>query len=74
MLCFDHEDTLSLYNSGYDPAYAALSVGIVSKELCVKDAIESGRRAVDFLRGREPYKYHLGGKDRMVSRVKIRRN
>ena len=41
-----------LYNSGFDPALAHLAVGLLSKALLVRDAIERGRSAVDFLRGR----------------------
>lgn len=73
VLCFDQGGALSLYNSGYDPAYAGLSPGIVSKALCLKDAIESGRRCVDFLRGREPYKHDLGGHDQPIYRLRVRR-
>ncbi len=70
-LCFDYSGTFYLYNSGYDPEYSSLSVGLVSKALCVKDAIEEGRHFFDFLRGAEPYKYHLGGRDRILFRMVI---
>ena len=73
VLCFDQGSQLYLYNSGYDPEYASLAVGLASKALCLRDAIESGGRCVDFLRGHEPYKYDLGGKDRAVYRCLIRR-
>lgn len=61
--------TLYMYNSGYDPAYSHYAVGLMSKALLVRDAIESGRTRVDFMRGDESYKYDLGGKDRRVFRV-----
>ncbi|HLB24104.1 MAG TPA: GNAT family N-acetyltransferase [Dehalococcoidia bacterium] len=61
--------TLYMYNSGYDPAYSHYAVGLMSKALLVRDAIESGRTRVDFMRGDESYKYDLGGKDRHVYRV-----
>jgi len=73
VLCFDQGGQLFLYNSGYDPAYAGLAVGLLSKALCLRDAIELGRRCVDLLRGHEPYKYDLGGKDRTVYRCVIER-
>jgi len=47
---FDHNDTVFLYNNGYDPQYSFLSVGLISKVLCIKDSIERGRRKFDFLR------------------------
>jgi CelD/BcsL family acetyltransferase involved in cellulose biosynthesis len=60
--------TLYMYNSGYDPAYSHYAVGLMSKAMLIQDAIESGRKAVDFMRGDESYKYDLGGKDRKVLR------
>lgn len=73
VLCFDQGGQLLIYNSGYDPQHAARAVGLLSKALCLRDAIELGRRGVDFLRGQEPYKYDLGGKDRTVYRCVIPR-
>ncbi|TAK35805.1 MAG: GNAT family N-acetyltransferase [Chloroflexota bacterium] len=72
-LCFDYGNRFMLYNSGYDPAFAAHSMSLVLKALCLRDAIELGRQSFDFLRGREPYKYHLGGVDHAVCRLSIRR-
>jgi CelD/BcsL family acetyltransferase involved in cellulose biosynthesis len=66
---FDIGGVLYMYNSGYDPDYAHYAVGLMSKALLVKDAIENGRTCVDFLRGDESYKYDLGGKDQQVYRL-----
>ena len=60
-LSFDYKSSVYLYNSGYDPQYGWLSVGVLSKALCIKDSIERGRKRFDFLKGDEEYKYHLGG-------------
>ncbi len=60
---FDYHDTIFLYNSAYNPNYSYLSVGLLSKVLCIKDSIERGRKKWDFLKGKEPYKYHLGGRE-----------
>jgi len=73
VLCFESEQELLLYNSGYDPAFAPLSVGFVSKALTLKRAIEEGKQRFDFLRGAEPYKYDLGAQDLKVYRLVIRR-
>ena len=73
ILCFDLGGQLYMYNSGYDPEYAQFAVGIASKALCLREAIESGHRCLDFLRGDESYKYDLGGKDRTVYRCLITR-
>lgn len=70
---FDHRDSYLLYNSGYAPEYSHLSVGFVNKAWAIKDAIESGKRTFDFLRGAERYKYDLGAEDRSVYTVEIRR-
>lgn len=70
---FDYEDSYLLYNSGYDPAYSQLSVGFVNKAWTIKDAIESGKRTFDFLRGTERYKYDLGAEDRSIYKIMIRR-
>jgi CelD/BcsL family acetyltransferase involved in cellulose biosynthesis len=72
-LCFQDAERLLLYNSGYDPTFSALSVGLVSKTLLLQNAIETGRGHLDFLRGAEPYKYDLGGKDVEVCRCLIER-
>jgi CelD/BcsL family acetyltransferase involved in cellulose biosynthesis len=50
-----------------------LSVGLLNKALCIREAIEEGRRAFDFLRGSERYKYDLGGTDRLLYRIAVRR-
>ncbi len=70
--CFDYGNAISLYNSGYDPDYAPLSVGLLCKAMTIKEAIEKGRTLYDFLRGAEDYKFHLGGKPVPVYRVEVR--
>ena len=72
-ISLDYLDTYLLYNSGYDPGYSQLSVGILSKALAIKDAIGEGKRYFDFLRGTERYKYSLGAEDRALHRLTIRR-
>jgi len=63
IICFDYNNCIYLYNSGYNPDYVSLSAGLLSKVLAVKDSIEKGRRKFDFLKGSEIYKYHLGGRE-----------
>ena len=63
VMCFDYNDCVYLYNSAYDPDYRSLSVGLLSKVLCIKDSIQRGRKRFDFLKGQEAYKYHLGGRE-----------
>ena len=65
--------SLLLYNSGFDPSRRDISPGLVLLARCIEDAIRDGFREYDFLRGRERYKYDLGGKDRRVYRATVRR-
>jgi len=60
---FDYNDAMYLYNSAYDPQYNSLSVGLLCKVLCLKESIKRGKKKWDFLKGGEPYKYHIGGKE-----------
>jgi CelD/BcsL family acetyltransferase involved in cellulose biosynthesis len=62
-ICFDFNNTVYLYNSGFDREYNWASAGLISKALSIKDSIEKKRKIYDFLRGDEEYKYHLGGVD-----------
>jgi CelD/BcsL family acetyltransferase involved in cellulose biosynthesis len=73
VLCFDCCQQLHLYNSGFDPDLSSLSVGLLSKVLCLETAIEEGKTCLDFLRGSEPYKYDLGGRDLPIYRCVVRR-
>jgi CelD/BcsL family acetyltransferase involved in cellulose biosynthesis len=73
VLCFDAGSYLYMYNSGYDPAFAALSVGLLSKALCLRWAIENGKQGLDFLRGDESYKYDLGAHDQQIYRLRVSR-
>ena len=60
---FDYNDSHYLYNSAYDPQFGYLSVGLLSKVLCLKESIQKGKRKWSFLKGAEPYKYRLGGQE-----------
>ena len=60
---FDYNNAMYLYNSAYDPDYSYLSVGLLSKVLCIKESIKRGKKKWDFLKGGEPYKYHIGGRE-----------
>jgi CelD/BcsL family acetyltransferase involved in cellulose biosynthesis len=70
---FDFGNRLWVYNSGLNPAYASLSPGWVLLGRLIRWAIDAGRTEVDFLRGEEAYKYHLGGVERWVYRLTLTR-
>ncbi len=71
-LAFEDEANVYLYNSGYDPAFANLAAGLVSKAWAIRDACERGKRRFDFLRGEEEYKRRLGGVEREVVTLVLR--
>ena len=68
---FDYNDSVYLYNSGYDPGYSSLTAGLLSKVLCIKDSIEKGIKKFDFLKGAETYKYQLGGREIPLYRCRV---
>ena len=67
---FDFGDTKYVYNSGYDPLFSWYSPGIVLSAFCIRGAIEKGLKGFNFLRGREDYKYHLGGREEINYRLR----
>lgn len=71
VLYFDYRDRIYLYNSGYIADYGSLSVGLLSKILCIRDSIERGRPVFDFLKGQEVYKSRLGGTAIPIYKVQI---
>ncbi len=71
IMCFDYNDCVYLYNSGYNPQYSSLSAGLVSKVLGIRESIQEGKKRFDFLKGNETYKYHLGGREVPLYRCQI---
>ncbi|UCG84528.1 MAG: GNAT family N-acetyltransferase [Dehalococcoidia bacterium] len=71
IMSFDYNDSIYLYNSGYDPPHGYLSVGLLSKVFSIKDSIERGRKRYDFLKGAEEYKYRLGGREIPIHSCRI---
>ncbi len=70
-LCFEYQDSMYLYNSGYSPAFRWLSAGLLSKYYSIRDSIMKGKTHYDFLKGAEKYKFHLGGKENGLFRCII---
>jgi CelD/BcsL family acetyltransferase involved in cellulose biosynthesis len=74
LLCFDYDDAVLVYNSGYDPAqYAHLSPGIILSAYCIRHAISLRRRRFDFLQGDEEYKFRFGAQRTEVYQLQIER-
>jgi CelD/BcsL family acetyltransferase involved in cellulose biosynthesis len=61
------------YLQGFDTAYAFLSPGAQVIAAAIEDAAKHGRRVIDFLRGREAYKYAWGASDVFTHRLQITR-
>jgi len=72
-LCLEFGGSVGLYNSGFDPARAALAPGIVLLAHVIRDAIDRGFPVFDFLRGEEPYKYGFGPSPEDVLNVRVAR-
>jgi CelD/BcsL family acetyltransferase involved in cellulose biosynthesis len=62
---FVWRDTFYTYQGGWDAAWAHLSMGTVLESETIRLVELCGLRCVDFLRGRELYKYRFGSVDKM---------
>jgi len=71
---FEFSGTEYVYNSGYDPEFSRFSPGIVLAALCIRQAIEKRMVRFNFLRGREKYKYQLGGKEEKIYRIRVEKS
>jgi len=71
IMYFDYNDTIYLYNSGYNREFESLSVGLLSKVLCIQESIRQGKKKFDFLKGNEVYKFRLGGKEVPINNCRI---
>jgi CelD/BcsL family acetyltransferase involved in cellulose biosynthesis len=60
------------YQSGYDPAWAARSPGLVLVGKTVQDAYARGLADYDFLRGTEPYKLEWSSDRRDTCTLRLR--
>lgn len=72
-LCFDYQERIWVYNSGFDPQYREFSPGWVLLSYLIQHAIETGRKTFDFMRGDEEYKYRFGASDNYVLKIQATR-
>jgi CelD/BcsL family acetyltransferase involved in cellulose biosynthesis len=70
----DDGERLMFWNAGVDAEARDLSPGVILAASCIRLALERGRRAFDFLRGNEPYKYEWGARDEPIQRLLVRRD
>jgi CelD/BcsL family acetyltransferase involved in cellulose biosynthesis len=70
-ITLEWDGTVGLYNSGFEPSWAALSPGLVLLTHLIRDAIARGKTRFDFLRGEERYKYEFGPTPEDVYQVRL---
>lgn len=68
---FRYRDTFSFYQSGFDPAYAKDSVGLVTMGLAIKSAIAEGVAEYDLLHGDEAYKFQWAREARALASLEV---
>jgi CelD/BcsL family acetyltransferase involved in cellulose biosynthesis len=66
-------DVVYLYLQGFNTAYGEFSPGMQIVAAVAHDALRERKKAIDFLRGREPYKYSWGAQDEATYRLVLRR-
>lgn len=61
-----YTDNLYLYNVAFNREFSPFSPGFFLINNTIRRAIEENKKVVDFLRGREKYKYSFGAKDSKI--------
>src|SRR5262249_61566169 len=65
---FVYERTFYFYQSGFDPAFAGRSVGMVIQGAAIESALSEGAVEYDMLHGGEAYKFHWADQVRPLTR------
>jgi CelD/BcsL family acetyltransferase involved in cellulose biosynthesis len=68
---FRYRDVFSFYQSGFDPDYGRLSVGLVAMGLTIRQALEEAAVEFDFLHGEESYKSLWTSHRRELQRLEL---
>jgi CelD/BcsL family acetyltransferase involved in cellulose biosynthesis len=74
LLCWRLGDRFTYYQSGFDPSWAELSVGIVLLTRTIAAAIEEGATEFDMLLGTEDYKRRFQNASREVETIVLTRS
>jgi len=74
LFAFEYREKLFYYHSGFDPAWARYSAGMVLLAKCIQDGIERSVREFDFMRGRAEYKSKWKVEERPFYRVAVTRD
>lgn len=70
---FPFEKTFFLYNSAFDRELGSLSPGLILVTRLIEHQIDLGIERLDFLRGRERYKFDLGAEPLPLHSVRLTR-
>jgi CelD/BcsL family acetyltransferase involved in cellulose biosynthesis len=73
LLSFLYGNEVLFYNVAYDLEYASFSPGFYLFHSSIVEAISRGKSCVDFLRGREKYKYDFGAKECKIYSLILKR-
>jgi CelD/BcsL family acetyltransferase involved in cellulose biosynthesis len=68
------EERYCFYLSGYDPAWAKYSLGVIVIGLSIAGAVERGVKFYDMLRGAESYKFEWANEARATFAVQVASN
>jgi CelD/BcsL family acetyltransferase involved in cellulose biosynthesis len=63
LYAFFEPEVAYCYLQAFDPEFKTLSPGTQILGAVIEDAVKQGKRSIDFLRGREAYKYAWGARD-----------
>jgi CelD/BcsL family acetyltransferase involved in cellulose biosynthesis len=74
LYAFFESGTAYCYLQGFDPHLAEYSPGAQILAAVIEDAVKLGKRSIDFLRGREAYKYAWGAQDTPTFRLRARKH
>ncbi len=69
LLNFTNADWIFFYNVAFDKDFARYSPGIYLFNHSIQEAISTGKKCTDFLRGREEYKYYFGAEESKIFRL-----
>jgi len=72
LLNFHYENTLYFYNIAYDKDFSPYSPGFFLFHHSIEQAIAKNLEFVDFLRGREKYKYFFGAKESKIFSLNLK--
>jgi len=73
LLNFLYGNEVLFYNVAYDLEYAPFSPGFYLFHASIVEAISRGKSSIDFLRGREKYKYDFGAKECRIYSLILKR-